>query len=116
MKYLLFKLASVLIWYCIFYLTFPCQKVRFLASGTRGLDYVSKIELQLLGCWEGRQSTAELRAPSKPVVCSSRSHPAGHRGDLSPFQPRAMARVCAWFGSLSILPQSPHFCLYTLTT
>lgn len=57
----------------------------------RGLDYVSKIELQLLGCWEGRQSTDELPAPNKAAVCSSRRHCTEHHGDLAPFQSGAMA-------------------------
>lgn len=42
-KYLLFRLASVLILYCIFYLTLPCQNLHFHA-----VLIVFKIKLQLL--------------------------------------------------------------------
>lgn len=42
-KYLLFRLASVLILYCIFYLTLPCQNLHFHA-----VLIVFKVKLQLL--------------------------------------------------------------------
>lgn len=42
-KYLLFRLASVLILYCTFYLTLPCQNLHFHA-----VSIVVKVKLQLL--------------------------------------------------------------------